>query len=199
MKNPLQPLTSLVRFGWSITAVLFAGGALLRAVYTLRGTVCFTADNAPSPGVDDSPLYRDTVTAYPEVVRMCLPEPTFGDRLLGILESAPSNFGYAGTFLLLMVLLEKAVKEGIHTADTADRLRRFGWYLLIAMPAATLVEAVSRSVLVQRAVTYDVEATMFLAEWDAPWWALVTGLGMLSLAKIMRTSASMREELEGTV
>ncbi|MBB5957361.1 hypothetical protein FHS29_003956 [Saccharothrix tamanrassetensis] len=199
MKNPLQPLTSLVRFLWSITAVLVAGGAVLRAVYTVQGSVCFKADSAPSPSVDGSPLYRDTVTAYPEVVQVCIPEPTIGDRLLGILESAPSAFAYAGTFLLLMLLLEKAAKEGIHTVDTAQRLTRFGVYLLIALPVTTLVEAVARTVLLLDSVTLDLDPMVFVSEWHLPAWAVVTGLGMLSLGAIMRTSASMREELEGTV
>jgi hypothetical protein len=45
----------------------------------------------------------------------------------------------------------------------------------------------------------EADLTSLTAEWDVPWWAVVTGVGLLTLGKIMRTSAEMRADLEGTV
>ncbi|GAA0254844.1 hypothetical protein GCM10010492_64550 [Saccharothrix mutabilis subsp. mutabilis] len=197
--NPLQPFTRVVRFLWAATAVGFAFGALMTLYQSLTFQLCFTTSRVLSSGPVRPEEYRNVVSTYPTGTRICLAEATWWDQVLGFLGHAPSAFATAGAFLLLVLLLEHATRHGIHTDATADRVRRFGWYLLVALPATTLVEAVARTWLQRRATVVPSYAMDFLTEWDFPWWAVVTGLGMLSLAKIVRTSAAMREELEGTV
>lgn len=194
----LQPLTRVARFLWAVTAVGLTFGALMRLYQSLTFQLCFTTSRVLGPGGDLAP-YRNVDHTYPTGTRVCLAEPTWWDQVLGILEHAPSAFATAGTFLLLVLLLENATRHGIHTVETANRVRRFGWYLLVALPGTTLVEAVARAELQRRTVVEPSHAVGFATEWDIPWWAVVVGLGMLSLAKIVRTSAAMREELEGTV
>ncbi|WP_158846822.1 DUF2975 domain-containing protein [Saccharothrix deserti] len=201
--NPLQPLTGVVRAMWSITAVAFLLGVVLK-VYNAIGetTLCFTSavvtgQFSAEPQAQGG--LRDGVSNYPTELRYCAVNPTGGNRVLGFFDGVPTWFVYAALFFLLLRLLERATDEGVHTAGTADRLRSFGWFTLVAAPAATLVEAFVRTLLLRRAVTYEVSMMEFTRDWTAPWWAVVTGLGMLSLAKIMRSSAEMREELEGTV
>ncbi|MFE9746464.1 hypothetical protein ACFYOT_16310 [Saccharothrix saharensis] len=199
--NPLQPFTGVVRFLWSVAAV----GLLLALWHEIRSTagdVCFSsAVVAGSFGAEyqGQGALRAGASTHPSELRYCLAEPTAGDRALGVFDGAPSWFAYAALFFLLMRLLERASEEGIHTAATADRVRRLGWFTLLVLPGVTLVEAVVRLYLLRHAVTFDVSLVEFMFDWSVPWWAVVTGVGLGSLAKIMRTSADMRADLEGTV
>ncbi|XVV04862.1 hypothetical protein ACQPW3_05490 [Actinosynnema sp. CA-248983] len=197
--HPLRSFTRVVRFLWAATAVGFAFSALMNLYRSLTFQLCFTTSRVLPSGRESLESYRNVVGTYPTGTRVCLAEPTWWDQVLGFLEHAPSAFATAGSFLLLVLLLEHAARHGIHTGATADRVRRFGRYLLIALPATTLVEAVARIWLQRRTTVVPSYPLDFLVEWDVPWWAVVTGLGMLSLARIVRTSAAMREELEGTV
>ncbi|MEJ2854191.1 MULTISPECIES: hypothetical protein [unclassified Saccharothrix] len=194
----LQPFTRVARFLWAVTAVGFAFGALRQLYQSLTYELCFTTSRVLG-AVDDLGPYRNVGRTHPTGTRVCLAEPTGWDQVLGFLEHAPSAFATAGTFLLLVLLLEHASRRGVHTVETADRLRRFGWYLLLALPATTLVEALARTGLQRRTVVTPAHRVDPLTEWDVPWWAVVVGLGLLSLAKVVRSSAAMREELEGTV
>ncbi|TQM80934.1 hypothetical protein FHX81_3289 [Saccharothrix saharensis] len=196
-RNPLQPFTSLVRFLWSVAAV----GVLL-GTWQKFGDVCFSSAviaGSFSAEYQGGGTLRAGASTHPAELRYCLAEPSSGDRVLSAFDRAPSWFAYAALFFLLMRLLERAFEEGIHTAATSDRLRRLGWFTLLALPLVTLVEALVRTLLLRRAVTFDVPLGEFLFDWSVPWWAVVTGVGLLSLAKIMRTSADMRADLEGTV
>ncbi|MEU7526542.1 hypothetical protein AB0A74_12470 [Saccharothrix sp. NPDC042600] len=197
--DPLRSFTRVVRFLWAATAVGFAFGALMKLYQALAFELCFTTGRVLPSGPASLEAYRGVTRVHPTGVRVCLAEPTWWDQVLGFLEHAPSAFATAGAFLLLVLLLEHATRHGIHTDATADRVRRFGRYLLVALPATTLVEALARTWLQRRTTVVPSHVMDFMTEWDAPWWAIVTGLGMLSLAKIVRTSAAMREELEGTV
>jgi hypothetical protein len=202
-ENPLQPFTGAVRLLWSVTTVGFLLGAVLKVYDLIRETsLCFTSAvfasrfRAEYPGEG---ALRDGTSGHPTEMRFCLVNPTAGDRALGVLDRIPSWFAYAVVFYLLLRLLERAAAEGVHTIGTADRVRRFGWFTLVALPTVTLIEAFVRTLLLKHAVTFEVSMLEFPHDWSVPWWAVVTGLGMLSLAKIMRSSADMRLDLEGTV
>lgn len=199
--NPLQPFTSVVRLLWSVAAVGLLLG-LWHKVGSTVGDVCFTSAvvaGSFSADYQGQGGLRAGASTHPTGLRYCLTEPTAGDRVLGVFDGAPSWFAYAALFFLLMRLLERASEEGIHTAATADRLRRLGWFTILVLPVVTLVEALVRTQLLRHAVTFDVSVGEFVFDWSLPWWAVVTGVGLRSLAKIMRTSADMRADLEGTV
>jgi hypothetical protein len=202
-ENPLQPFTGAVRFLWSVTTVGFLLSAVLKVYNLISETrLCFTsavfASRFRAEYLGEGGL-RDGTYGHPTEMRFCLINPTAGDRALGVLDRIPSCFAYAVVFFLLLRLLERAAAEGVHTIGTADRVRRFGWFTLVALPAVTMIEALVRTLLLKHAVTFEVSVLEFTRDWSVPWWAVVTGLGMLSLAKIMRSSTDMRLDLEGTV
>jgi len=107
--------------------------------------------------------------------------------------------GYLGALFLLSRLIRQSEQRGIHTVATSVQLRVLGNFLLVGGPVATLVESFARTALLRTAVTYEPSTWSFIGSWDLPWWAVFTGLGMIAFAKVMRTGAEMREELEGTV
>ena len=198
--DPLRPLTKVVRFLWSITAVLTAG---MTTVFAVVGAVqslpaCFRT-GLPTGGYGSGDTLRPGASSAVERVQVCVDDPSVVQRAFAFLTAGPTAFGYAIALLLLLLVLERAGRDGVHTAATASGLRRLGWFVLLALPVATLVEALSAGLLFQGVTTRELEAAQFLSDWDVPWWAVVTGVGLLVLAKIMGTSAEMREDLEGTV
>ncbi|QQQ77359.1 DUF2975 domain-containing protein [Saccharothrix sp. 6-C] len=195
-RNPLQPLTVVVRLLWSVTTAVSLAAITLVAVASYGTSVCITAHVGTElirtvPQADVGHLSAGSL-------RVCLSEPTTWERVLYLVDVALPMAGYALLFLLLMRLLERGAVDGVHTAATADRLRRLGWFTLVAVPAVTLTEAAARLRLLAP-VLPEAGVTSLTAEWDVPWWAVVSGLGLLALGKIMRTSAEMRADLEGTV
>jgi hypothetical protein len=189
-------LTAVVRFLWSVTTVMSLAAITLVAVASYGNSVCITSDVGTE-------LIRtvprgDVGYVGAGSLRVCLSGPTNWERALYLVDIALPMASYALVFLLLMRLLERGTAEGVHTVGTADRLRRLGWFTLVAVPVATLGAAAARLWLLT-AVLPDVDLTSLITEWDVPWWAVVTGVGLLALGKIMRTSAEMRADLEGTV
>jgi hypothetical protein len=195
-RDPLQPLTGIVRLLWSVTTVLSLTAITLVTVASYGTSVCFTSQVGTE--LIRTVPHGDVGYVSAGSLRVCLSEPSGWERVLYLVDVALPMVSYAVLFLLLMRLLERGAVEGVHTVATADRLRRLGWFTLVAVPVATLGEAAAR-ILVLAEVRPETDLTSLTAEWDVPWWAVVSGLGLLALGKIMRTSAEMRADLEGTV
>ncbi|QFZ16878.1 hypothetical protein [Saccharothrix syringae] len=199
-RDPLGPFTRLVRLLWVLTALLTAGGSVTSSTRSAltSGKECFRTSLMTGAHGGHNPL-RDGVVSTVELERVCISAPTAWERVLGFLAEAPTPFARAAALLMLLLLLEKAARDGVHTRDTARRLHRLGVFLLVVLPVASVLEVCSSAWLFLRVVDPDREVLEFLFDWDVPWWAVVTGAGLPALAKIMGKSAEMREELEGTV
>ena len=64
---------------------------------------------------------------------------------------------------------------------------------------ATLTEAFARLNLLGQLVTWNVDWGQWPVAWSVSWPVVFIGLGLITLARIMRISAGMRADLEGTV
>ncbi|ONI92454.1 hypothetical protein ALI22I_04175 [Saccharothrix sp. ALI-22-I] len=196
--NPLEPLTGVVSAAFALSAGVLGLATAIRLTVGLFDPVCFTAKYWPYGG-ESRGLVEGTRLDDVERARLCVDDPAPWQHVLSFLSEAPTALARVVALLLLLKLLRNASRHGIHTADTAAGVRRFGHYLLWVLPAAAMADSIARTTLVHAAVTFDAGYLSFLGEWEAPWWAVITGIALLSLAKIMRASAEMREELEGTV
>lgn len=208
-KSPFDLLGVLVSTALALSAVAVA----LTAVTTVLGSgslfglgsehLCFEATSGIARvGGSGDQVAMDVlanVQSTARTVSICVDDPTGGQRGLGVLTNAPTTGCYLGALFLLSRLIRQSERRGIHTIATSTRLRALGYFLLVGAPLATLVESFARTTLLRTAVTYEPGAFSFVRDWDLPWWAVFTGLGLIAFAKIMRTSAEMREELEGTV
>ncbi|CCH28322.1 hypothetical protein BN6_09940 [Saccharothrix espanaensis DSM 44229] len=172
-RSPLEPLFSVVSLASVLGVTALVGGVFTLGLEFVRGRqpVC----------VRD--LWRD----------VCFDQPTTMQRALKFLITAPTSFVYVAALLLLLKLLVSARRMGPHTFPVAEEVRGYGLFLLISLPLATLAESVALNVLAPH------QPLSFIGGWDFPWWAVFTGLGLLTIARILRTGATMREELEGTV
>ncbi|GAB3006537.1 hypothetical protein [Saccharothrix stipae] len=196
--NPLEPLTGVVGAALAVGLGAFGLATAVRLTIGLFDPVCFTAKYWPhdTAGVGLAAGVRvDDV----DRVTLCVDAPAPWQHVLGFLTDGTTSLAQLAALLLLVKLLRDAARHGIHTVGTAAGVHRLGHYLLWVLPAAAMVESVARTTLVHAAVTFDAGFLSFFGDWEAPWWAVITGLGLLSLAKIMWTSAEMRADLEGTV
>ncbi|MFD8197457.1 DUF2975 domain-containing protein [Streptomyces wuyuanensis] len=137
------------------------------------------------------------VTAIPQY---CAENPSGYQRFLGLLTDVPSLILLICGLLVLNRLLRSAAQDGVYTQQTAARLRLLGWLLLIGSLVAELAQAVAQAALLAT-LTKDVAFSpdTVVNTMTAPYLAMLTGLGLLTFARIMNVGAAMREDLEGTV
>ncbi|MGM1064006.1 hypothetical protein [Saccharothrix sp. Mg75] len=195
-RGALGVFARLVRLMWAV-AVVVAGIAVLSVFSAGALSLCF--GTALGTHVLRS-VDRDGASLGAQALRVCLEDPTAWDRALVIVERALPVVGYAVLSHLLLRVLERAVRDGAHTAATANRVRVLGWATLVLPLVTTLAQAVARIELLTPLVPeLTSHYTRLPMEWDVPWWAVVTGVGLPAMSTIMRAGAEMRLDLEGTV
>ncbi|WP_433343099.1 hypothetical protein [Streptomyces sp. CA-253872] len=87
----------------------------------------------------------------------------------------------------------------MHRWRTAARLRLLGCWLFFGSLVAALGKALAQGALLDAMRTDTQFASAVLGRWDTPWLALLTGLGLLTFARVVRAGAALREDLEGVV
>ncbi|MFE7241609.1 DUF2975 domain-containing protein [Streptomyces sp. NPDC057580] len=121
-------------------------------------------------------------------------------RLFDLLSSFPSWLLVLGILFLLDRLVHGASRQGVFTARTAKHVRLAGWWLLLGCLVAAVVEAGAHAALLATLAqdsTFDADS--WLGAWQPPYALVLTALGILTFARIMRAGVAMREDLEGTV
>ncbi|MEW2128969.1 hypothetical protein [Streptomyces sp. NPDC005435] len=196
----LEPMATVTSVVLRLLMASVITGFVLFIVHGWGGrSVCLTdwtssssyapRDFAPEPGavVDSVPRY-------------CARSATASQNALASLGPLASLALYAGGLFLLDRLLRGASRDGVHTARAAGRLRLLGWWLLVGSVVAATVAAVSRRALMASlARSADLTALSWLQDWNAPYLAVIVGLGLLTFSRITRAGAAMREDLEGLV
>ncbi|WAX78666.1 hypothetical protein [Streptomyces sp. KMM 9044] len=162
---------------------------------------CVTADwTAGSSGSTDA-LFQARDGAHVNAIpQYCAEQSNNYQRLLGVLSRTPSLILLAGGLILLNRLLHSATRVGIYTARTASKLQVLGWWLLLGSIAAALTQAIAQAALLSTlAESIPLSAESVLNTAKLPGLAVVTALGLLAFARIMRVGVAMREDIEGTV
>ncbi|MFJ7966514.1 DUF2975 domain-containing protein [Streptomyces sp. NPDC096324] len=212
VRNPLEPMSSAVTMIVALFAavtVLGVFGSMFMDGVSVLGigdtTICVTdttttvgADDESSPmGFRAAPGVSMGLDANP---RFCTDDPSAVQGLLNTATQLPSFVFTVGALLLVLRLIRGAEGDGLYTARTARRLRSVGWWLLAGSVLAAITESVGEKALIHSLSRGgDVSALSGLVSWDAPYMAILTGLGVLSFARIMRVGVAMREDLDGTV
>ncbi|MFI2431479.1 hypothetical protein [Streptomyces sp. NPDC018693] len=164
------------------------------------GSVCVVDEQQRSGVPDPSVQLFDTkpgieVSSVPEY---CDTSPGGRERLLSTLTELPSSALYIGALFLLNWLLRAAVREaGPYTTLTARRMRLLGRYLVAGSLIAYIVESTAGFFLLASLLPED-RPLLFQTD-NIPLFAILTGIGLISFARIMHIGAAMREDLEGVV
>jgi hypothetical protein len=142
---------------------------------------------APIPGAHPG-TYAVTVA------RICDSSLGAGQTAWQLLSRLPGLAFAMGAFFVLWRLTATAAKEGIYATAVADRIRFLGWWLT----AGALITPVAESIATTRlwATLADDPPTL---NPDISVAILLTGLGLITFARVMRIGVRMNEDLEGTV
>jgi hypothetical protein len=130
---------------------------------------------------------------------VCTAHPTIGQAVAFTVTLLPLDLLRLGALYLAMRLARTAARDGVYTAEAARLVQILGWWLLAGGLVATLAEAFARVNLLGQLVTWHVDWGQWPVAWSWSWPVALIGLGLIIFARIMRTSAGMRADLEGTV
>jgi hypothetical protein len=125
--------------------------------------------------------------------------PTAGQALAFAVTLLPAGLLRVGTLYLVMRLARAVARDGVYTAQAARLVLSLGWWLLAGGVVAGLAGGFARLNLLSLLVTWHVDWVHWPASWGWSWPVEWFGLGLIIFARIMRVSAGMRADLEGTV
>ena len=220
-RSRLQRLATVERLATTVTWVfwLFAVGTALQVIVAVtRGGVLFGPVLQSQPG----PQPRVWVSIAPPLLKHAgsvlihsglapgvqaswngaivgTAHPTAGQALAFALTLLPPGLLRVGTLYLVMRLARTAARDGVYTVQAARLVLLLGWWLLAGGLVAGIAEGFARLNLLGLLVTWHVDWVDWPASWGWSWPVFWFGLGLIIFARIMRVSAGMRADLEGTV
>jgi hypothetical protein len=125
--------------------------------------------------------------------------PTAGQALAFAASLLPAGLLRVGALYLAMRLARTAARDGVYTVQVARLVLGLGWWLLAGGLVASVAGGFARVNLLGLLVTWHVDWVHWPASWGVSWPVEWFGLGLIIFARIMRVSAGMRADLEGTV
>ncbi|WP_281155624.1 DUF2975 domain-containing protein [Streptomyces sp. HYC2] len=212
VRNPLEPISTAVTGVLTLLAALMGMGLLASLfadnVHVLgigEKFICATDantrigdDGQPSPDFAPAPGATFTTDAHPEY---CTEAPRTVQSLLNTATQLAPFIFVVGALLLALWVIRSAARDGLYATQTAERLRRLGWWILAGSVLTSIATSMAeKALLATLRLNSDISAVPAgLLSWDVPFLAILTGLGVLSFARIMRVGITMREDLDGTV
>ncbi|MDT0408084.1 MULTISPECIES: hypothetical protein [Streptomyces] len=202
-KRLLEPISTVTSIALRVITAFFVAGRLIGLFQGSFGSrfVCLT-DTSSGGSVGDerfSPFSPAPGASVDYVPRYCVDHPSGWQQALDQVDTVLSAGLLIGGLFLLDRTLRGAAREGIHTRRTAARFGLLGRWLLFGSLLAALGKAFAQGALLDAMQSDGQFASAVLARWDTPWLALLTGLGLLTFARIVRAGAALRADLEGVV
>ncbi|MEU8627300.1 hypothetical protein [Streptomyces sp. NPDC048669] len=200
-KKLLEPIATVASVALRLIMGLLIAWFLLAIIRGEWGgsSVCvtdWTSNSSSSPKA----FIPEPGASVDSVPRYCATDATTGQSILAHLGALTSLAAWIGGLHLLNRLLDGASNAGVHTAQTASRLRLLGWWILAGSMIAESVSAVAQTALLgSLSRSADLSAGTWIQSWNPPYLAILTGLGLLAFARITRVGSRMREDLEGLV
>ena len=189
----VQLLLALTRSGALLTAVPSSQPGSLVCLTTAPALLAHAGSGlshlALAPGVQ----------ATWGTASLCTVHPTAGQGLAFAATLLPVGLLRLGVLYLVMRLARTAARDGVYTPRAARLVLILGWWLLAGGLVATVAQAFARVNLLSELVAWRVDWGQWPAAWAVSWPVFWFGLGLIIFARIMRVSAGMRADLEGTV
>jgi hypothetical protein len=202
-RNPLDLLTTLNGMAlcllvggyfWAIVTTLLGNGSIFG--YGHEAVACATTGDMGAGSDSGNWLLRPHagIRVVPTHIDLCADNPTAGQRWWYTVEKLPGTVTLITAVLVAYLVLQQARSQGPYSPGFAARLRFLGWFLLADSVLRPAIETYA---------THKLWASIAEGPIDHPWspaWAtLLTGIALLSLARIMSVGTAMREDLEGVV
>ena len=126
--------------------------------------------------------------------RLCTDHPSVAQSWWYSLERLPGTATGIVVVLTTFLILRQAQIRGLYTPGFAAKLRFLGWFLVVEGLVQEPVESFAAHKLWDTMAGGSISLNQNIG-----WLELFAGLALLSLARIMRVGAAMREDLEGVV
>jgi Protein of unknown function (DUF2975) len=132
-------------------------------------------------------------------VSVCVPRPDAGQRALVFLTAAPGTL--VGLIVLALTgwLLWTVRREGPFTPRIAGILRFLGWFVLLGWVAAEVAQNLAAAYFLASVETEPVPVASDAFSGPSLLIPALAACTLLTLARIMRVGARMRDDLAGTV
>lgn len=155
----------------------------------------------------DHPLNQETVVnlnpgvtqGTPLHFNLCQASMDHLDRALLSLPVLMDVLWSIGFLLLMLRIIRTARSTGLFTNDLAHRLEVLGRYVLLGWLSTALASALMRTVAVSH-IVHDLPVlptAIAYVHWN--WAIVIAGFGTITLARVMRQTVPLREEVEATV
>jgi hypothetical protein len=205
-RSPYEPFATVI----GVCAGLYAVGLPLGLLGAALGwshlyglgehAICVRdVDHSLGAGGGIPPFFKPGVAVTPAATSLCTDHATPAQQVLDTLMQVPGFIFYGGALVLLWWLLNGAKHYGPFNVANARRVRFIGWWLIVGGIVATSAETVAHNLLI---------GTMMLSS-QAPRWsnhlpafpasAVLTGLGLIVVARILKVGVRMQDDLAGTV
>jgi hypothetical protein len=200
--DPFAPIDTAARFLLALYSVALVVGVVMTVIgkanlFSWRTNVLCVNDPNEYSAVT-LPDLKPGVTAAAQGVTVCTPNPSLSQHLLTTLAQAPNYLLFIAVLLTIWLLIRDAKRNGLYTARMAQQLRWLGWLLGLGSLTVMVIQGEANSYLAASMV-HTTSPLTNVDYWQVPTVTLLTALGVLSFARIMRIGTTMREDLDGTV
>jgi len=203
-RNPLEPIATTVGWVTALAVGLLLLSLLVHQAAWGNGPVCTTVSGTDA-GIFSGPIRLPGVASAAHAslasAAICADHPTAALRVAGLLAVWP----YTVLWLIFLwrlrgLLKAAALPGGLYSPATAARLRMLGWLLTLGGLAASIIESAAKIMIFTRLVDFP-----GLGGWYQPGQVsfsittLITGLTLITAARVMVLGVKMRDELDATV
>jgi hypothetical protein len=202
-QNPLQPIASVVGVLTVLAGLFLILSVLVRQQAWGNGPVCTSVPANGIPlrisGLSVGGMVRGSEVTIGNVV-LCANHPNVRLRLVGLMASWSSVLLWLGFLFQLRRLLKIASQEdALYSPGTASRLRVLGWFLAAGALVVGLIETAANMTIFLSQVHYPGLTWFEPDKLHLPVVALLVGLSLITVARVMRVGVTMREELNDIV
>ncbi|QNN53793.1 DUF2975 domain-containing protein [Nocardioides mesophilus] len=180
---------------------VFGSGSLLGfgepevCATTRPGVVAFGGNDAPGEEVLG---LREDARWSTATLHVCDTAPGLGTRLGGALGGAAELVLFLGSLFLTRRVIRRARRDGLFSSAVAGAVRVLGLFLVVGAPVSALLGALSTQLVLASAVRGMTWHDNLLAG-DLPWTALIAGVGILSVARVLAFAHDLQDDVDGTV
>jgi hypothetical protein len=210
--DPLEPLIFASR-GLAILVLSLIGAGALATILGSGSLLTIGEDpicTTVSAGYEvplranESPAWSPSwglaagVSPSDEQYELCQDRPDGRTQLLSSLTQAPQMVFLLGFLAGVFILVRRARLSGLFSRQVARAVHWLGWYVLAGALVTSTVVALATSALVRQMVpAHDVlDLFNYL---DLPVATLLAGAGLLTIARVLRLTVRMQEDLDATI
>jgi hypothetical protein len=130
--------------------------------------------------------------------QLCQDQPGGTAQVLSVLTVTPQLVFLLGFLANVFLLVRRARRSGLFSRPVAQAVHWLGWYVLAGALLTATVQALATSGLVRQMIpghgVFDLTGY-----WQISVATLLAGAGILTIARVLRLTVAMQEDLDATI